>query len=315
MSLPLAPERAKAEAANVATRLPPLLIAAERIAASIEQGVHGRRRIGPGEVFWQYRLYTPGDELRRLDWRQSGKSDKLYLRQMEWSAAQSVFLWCDLSPSMDYASKKTVPTKAERAQVLLLALANVLARAGERVALLGDPEPPVSGRSVPERLADRLAHFAGKAEAGRSKTDKSQTDRPEAASLPPKAKLPAHAHVVLIGDFFSPLGEMRDAIERFASQDIRGHLLQVLDPAEKAMPFMGRVRFFGLEREGDLLMSRAETIREAYHERLAEHQAGLRHLARHAGWSFSSHVTDQPAAPALLSLYQWLAADQRVRAR
>lgn len=305
MSLPLAPERAKAEAAQVATRLPPLLIAAERIAASIEQGVHGRRRIGPGDVFWQYRLYTAGDEMRRLDWRQSAKSDKLYLKQMEWSAAQSVFLWCDLSPSMDYASKKTLPTKAERSQVLLLALANVLARAGERVALLGDPEPPVSGRNVPERLADRLAHFAAKAEAGKT----------EPASLPPKAKLPAHAHVVLIGDFFSPLEEMHDVIERFAGQDIRGHLLQVLDPAEQAMPFLGRVKFLGLEREGDLLMSRAETIRDAYHERLAAHQDGLRHLARHAGWSFSSHVTDQPAPPALLGLYQWLAADRRVRGR
>ncbi len=305
MSLPLAPERAKAEAAGIAARLPPLLIAAERIAASIEQGVHGRRRIGPGDVFWQYRLYTPGDEMRRLDWRQSAKSDRLYLRQMEWSAAQSVFLWCDLSPSMDYASRKNLPSKAERAQVLLLALANVLARAGERVALLGDPEPPVSGRNVPERLADRLAHLAAQAEARKS----------EVASLPPKAKLPAHAHVVLIGDFFSPLDEMHDIIERFAGQDIRGHLLQVLDPAEVAMPFLGRVKFLGLEREGDLLMSRAESIREAYHGRLAEHQEGLKHLARHAGWSFSSHVTDAPAAPALLTLYQWLAADQRVRAR
>ena len=310
MSLPLAPERAKAEAANIATRLPPLLIAAERIAASIEQGVHGRRRIGPGDVFWQYRLYTPGDEMRRLDWRQSAKSDRLYLRQMEWSAAQSVFLWCDLSPSMDYASRKNVPTKAERAQVLLLALANVLARAGERVALLGDPEPPVSGRTVPERLADRLAHFAAKAESGKADTRKA-----EVKSLPPKAKLPAHAHVVLIGDFFSPLDEIHDVIERFASQDIRGHLLQVLDPAEMAMPFLGRVKFLGLEQEGDLLMSRAESIREAYHGRLAEHQEGLRHLARHAGWSFSAHATDQPAAPALLALYQWLAADHRVRAR
>jgi uncharacterized protein (DUF58 family) len=298
MALELTADRANAESAGIAGRLPPLLIAAERIAATVVQGVHGRRRVGSGEVFWQHRPYYPGDELRRLDWRQSAKSDKVYLRQMEWSAAQTVYLWCDLSPSMDYASAKELPTKAERAAVLLLALANVLSRAGERVALLGDPEPPISGRTVAERLADRLLHGAqGKTES----------------SLPPPALLPAHAHAVLLGDFFSPPEAFRATIERFAARDIRGHLLQVLDPAEVAMPFLGRVRFRGLEREGEILMSRVETVREAYLDKLAAHQDQLRELARHAGWSFSTHTTDAPGAPALLALYQWLAADKRFR--
>ena len=132
MALAITADRAKAESAAIAGRLPPLLIAAERIAATVTQGVHGRRRVGSGDVFWQHRPYYPGDELKQLDWRQSAKSDKIYLRQMEWSAAQSVYLWCDLSPSMDYASKKDLPTKAERSMVLLLALSSVLSRAGER---------------------------------------------------------------------------------------------------------------------------------------------------------------------------------------
>jgi uncharacterized protein (DUF58 family) len=125
--------------------------------------------------------------------------------------------------------------------------------------------------------------------------------------------LPAHAHAVIIGDFLSPIDEFRALIERFAARDVRGHLLQVLDPAEVAMPFLGRVRFRGLEREGEILMSRVETVREAYLGKLAEHQAQLRELARHAGWSFSTHQTDAPGAPALLALYQWLAADKRFR--
>src|SRR5262245_66689867 len=96
-------DKAKYQAAEIAERLPPLLLAAQRIAATIEQGVHGRRRVGRGESFWQYRLYYPGDELRRLDWRQSAKSDRLYLRQMEWSASQTAYLWCDVSASMHYS--------------------------------------------------------------------------------------------------------------------------------------------------------------------------------------------------------------------
>ena len=91
MALELTADRANAESARIAGRLPPLLIAAERIAATVVQGVHGRRRVGSGDVFWQHRPYYPGDELRQLDWRQSAKSDKVYLRQMEWAAAQSVW--------------------------------------------------------------------------------------------------------------------------------------------------------------------------------------------------------------------------------
>ena len=304
MSLAITADRAKAESATIAGRLPPLLIAAERIAATVTQGVHGRRRVGSGDVFWQHRPYYPGDELKRLDWRQSAKSDKIYLRQMEWSAAQSVYLWCDLSPSMDYASKKDLPTKAERALVLLLALSSVLARAGERVALMGDPEPPISGRAVAERLADRLQH----------RTQLAQSNAENERSLPPPVQLPAHAHAVIVSDFLSPIAEFRALIERFAARDVRGHLLQVLDPAEVAMPFLGRVRFRGMEREGEVLMSRVESIRDQYLAKLDAHCEELRTLARHAGWSFSTHVTDAPGAPALLALYQWLAADKRFRA-
>src|SRR3569833_1175403 len=160
MSVAITADRAKAESAAIAGRLPPLLIDAERIAATVTQGVPGRRRVGSGDVFWQHRPYYPGDELKRLDWRQSAKSDKIYLRQMEWSAAQTVYLWCDLSPSMDYASGKDLPAKAERGAVLLLALANVLSRAGERVAQHSEPEPPKTSHTVAERLADRLLHGA-----------------------------------------------------------------------------------------------------------------------------------------------------------
>jgi len=306
MALGLTADRAKAESAAIAGRLPPLLIAAERIAATVIQGVHGRRRVGSGDVFWQHRPYYAGDELRRLDWRQSAKSDKVYLREMEWSAAQTVFLWSDLSPSMDYASRGDLPTKAERAMVLLLALSSVLSRAGERVAVIGDPEPPISGRSVAERLADRLQHQAQVLRSGPETPG-------EERSLPPYALLPSHAHAVLIGDFFSPIPQFRALIERFAARDVRGHLLQVLDPAEVAMPFLGRVKFRGLEREGEILMSRVETVREAYLAKLDAHREELRALAQHAGWSFSTHTTDAPGAPALLALYQWLAADKRFR--
>ncbi|TXH37337.1 MAG: DUF58 domain-containing protein [Rhodospirillaceae bacterium] len=294
-------ERVKAQAADIAGRLPPLLVAAERIAVTVEQGVHGRRRVGRGESFWQFRQYYPGDDLRRLDWRQSAKSDRLYLRQMEWSAAQSVYLWCDASPSMSYSSNRNLPEKLERARIMLLALATVLSQAGERIALLGTGEPPIAGRNVAERLGERLLRN------GRSE----QNTGPD--GLPPQILLPSHAHVVLISDFLVPLEKLEKIIDRFADRDIHGHLLQVLDPAEVDLPFSGRVRFQGLETEGDYLVSKADLLRGSYRDRLAAHWQGLRDLVAGAGWSCSRHVTGDSPTRSLLELYQWLAADYRLR--
>src|ERR1044071_6317373 len=129
-------------AEQIAGRLPPLLVAAERVAATVAQGVHGRRRVGQGETFWQFRQYEPGDSAQRIDWRESAKSQRLYVRETEWEAAQSVWLWRDASPSMDYASSGALPTKRSRADLLLVALAALLVRGGERASMLGTGMPP-----------------------------------------------------------------------------------------------------------------------------------------------------------------------------
>jgi uncharacterized protein (DUF58 family) len=280
-------------AEQLAARLPPLLVAAERVAATVVQGVHGRRRVGTGETFWQFRQYQPGDPVPRIDWRESAKSMRLYVRETEWEAAQSVWLWRDGSASMDYASGASVPTKRARADLLLLALAALLIRGGERVSLLGSGVAPASGRAVLNRLALTLGRAAA------------------AADLPGFEPLPRYGQLVLIGDLLAPLETIHALVGRFAATGLRGHLLQVLDPAEETLPFAGRVRFEGLEQESPLLVSRVETVREDYAEKLAEHRAGLAAIARATGWSFGIHRTDRPPHTALLALYGALAEPRR----
>ncbi|MGH7089678.1 MAG: DUF58 domain-containing protein [Stellaceae bacterium] len=282
--------RQHAEAAAAA--LPPLLVAAERVAATVAQGVHGRRRVGTGETFWQFRQYATGDAAARIDWRESAKSQRLYVRETEWEAAQSVYLWRDDSPSMDYASSRTLPTKRQRADLVTLALAVLLVRGGERVALLEGGVAPSHGRAV----LDRIALLLARAEAG--------------AGLPPLRPLPRHAQLVLIGDFLAPLVDTQARVAEFAASGAKGHILQLLDPAEEEFPFDGRIRFEGMEREEPLLVSRVETVRDAYAERLAAHRDGLRVIARHAGWGFASHRTDRSPASALLALYAALAPER-----
>lgn len=282
-------------AEEAAGALPPLLVAAERVAATVAQGVHGRRRIGTGETFWQFRQYEPGDPATRIDWRESAKSQRLFVRETEWEAAQSVFLWRDGSASMDYASTRGLPTKRQRADLLTLALAVLLARGGERVALLGAGLPAAHGRAV----LDRLALLIARGDAG--------------GGLPAFEPLPRHGQVVLLGDLLAPLEDLHALVARFAASGIKGHLLQVLDPAEETLPFAGRVRFEGLEREQPILISRVETVRDTYIERLQRHRGGLAAIARGAAWSFSTHRTDRPPHTALLALYAALAPQQSWR--
>jgi uncharacterized protein (DUF58 family) len=270
----------------LASKLPPLLVAAERVAATVSQGVHGRRRVGDGETFWQFRQYQPGDSAQRIDWRQSAKSDRVYVRETEWEAAQSVWLWRDGSPSMRWSSSKNRVTKLERADLLMLALGSLLARGGEHMALLGLGAPPTAARTTIRRLAALL-----------------ERDELPAGNLPAPEPLPRYARVVLFGDFLSPLEELRRTIADFARRGVCGHLMQILDPAEETLPFTGRVLFAGSEGEGEVLFGRVEAMRKDYAAAFAGHQAGLRDLVRGLNWTMLSHRTDQPPETALLALY------------
>ncbi|MFN3076858.1 MAG: DUF58 domain-containing protein [Alphaproteobacteria bacterium] len=276
------------QAEHAASALPPLLVAAERIAATVASGLHGRRRAGPGETFWQFRRYQVGDEMRAIDWRQSAKRDRLYVREYEWEAAQSVWLWCDRSPSMNYHSGPELPEKRERAVLLTLALAALLVRGGERIALLEETwrDPPGVGRATLLRLAAGLSRSA-----------------PESPGFPVPVRLPRYANVVLIGDFLAPLAETSAFLLDLSGRGLRSHVLQVLDPAEETLPFSGRIRFSGLEGERETLIPRAEAAREAYGRRLAAHRQGLEDITRAARGTFATHRTNVAPELALLALY------------
>jgi len=277
-------------------RLPPLLVAADRVATTVAQGVHGRRRVGQGDSFWQFRPFMPGDEPRRIDWRQSAKSDRHFIRETEWEAAQTVYLWADGSPSMQWRSRGMDVAKRDRAELLLLALASLLLRGGERVVLMRPASRPLSGRVGLERLA---------ADLGMSGPDASGRDT---SGAPPDMPLARHARAVLIGDFLAPLEEIQASIARLAAVPVGGHMLQVLDPAEVELPYEGRIRFHGLEREADELVPRVENIRTAYAERLRAQQDGLAAIAAAAGFTFGIHRTDHAPETALLALYAALSA-------
>ena len=289
-----AAEARRAEA--LGARLPPLLVAAERVAATVAQGVHGRRRVGQGDSFWQFRRFVAGDPIARIDWRQSAKSgrpvpDGWFIRETEWEAAQTVCLWHDTSASMHWRSRGASVEKRERAALLLLALASLLLRGGERVTMIAPDTRPIAGRAGLDRLAETIAG-----------------DPMDEFGLPPHVALPRHSRVVLFGDFLSPLEDIQTAVGRLAATPVSGHLLQVLDPAEADLPYNGRIRFRGLEREGDTLIPRVEGVRDEYGRRMRAQQEGLGAICAAAGFGFAIHRTDHSPEAALLGLYTALTA-------
>ncbi len=286
----LAPDGAPAmarlshDAAQLAAAMPRLVLEARRIAASVQHGVHGRRRSGSGENFWQYRRFSDGEPANRVDWRRSARDDHLYVREREWEAAHTVWIWPDLSASMDYASPK-LPSKRERALVVALALADLLVKGGERVGI-PDIMRPTASRRIMERMAESLLLSPALP-----------------ASLPPAFHPSPLSEVVLLGDFWSPTAEVAAAIERLAHGGAHGHVIQVVDPAEESFPFTGRIAFREPEGGATLTVGRAEAWRADYETRVALHREAIRAAGQRLGWGFQIHRTDRPASELLLALH------------
>ena len=276
------------EAEALAGPLPPLLAAAEHLAASVMTGAHGRRRVGQGDEFWQYRPSHAGDEARMIDWRRSARADDaLFVREKEWQAAQSVMLWLDMGQSMQFASQPSLPTKAHEASRLALALSVLLIRGGERVGLANIGLPARAGQVQLMRLTAAMAE----------EKDGADYAVPELRAAPPRSR------AVFVSDFMGDVGALERSITTASDRGINGVLLQVLDPQEEAFPFDGRTIF---ESVGGTLSHetlKAGDLRDRYLDRLKERKDTLRRLTNATGWQFHTYHTGQSASAALLWLY------------
>jgi uncharacterized protein (DUF58 family) len=282
--------RAVGTGRSLADSMPRLILEARRVAATVIHGAHGRRRAGPGENFWQYRRFVSGEPASRVDWRRSARDDHLYVREREWEAAHTVWIWPDRSPSMHFASPLVRDTKLYRTLVVALALAEVLVEGGERVGIPGLTRPTGS-RNVVELIAQAILH-----------------DRDERLSLPPNFVPSPLAEVVLLSDLWSDIGEVRRKMTQLAGRGTRGHVVQIVDPAEETFPYWGRVEFIEPEGSGSVTAGRAETWRADYTARVARHRAEIRRETDRLGWSFTIHRTDRPPSELLLALHARIAA-------
>ncbi|MBL0934916.1 MAG: DUF58 domain-containing protein [Rhizobiaceae bacterium] len=280
----VAPRDALARARVRAALVPDLLIEARRVVNTVIAGWHGRRKRGIGENFWQFRPYVDGEAIARIDWRRSARDDHTYVRDREWEAAHTVWLWADPSASMLYQSKTANVSKESRALVLALALAELLSRSGERIAWPGLTDP-FSARNGAERLAAQMMHAA------------------HLPTRPDLSTMKRFSDVVLISDFLDPVEETREWLDVLATRGVRAHLIEISDPAEEEFPYSGRTEFQDPETGTKLTAGRAETLREDYRNLYAARREELSAWARKLGWSYTVNHTDKLASDALVRVH------------
>jgi uncharacterized protein (DUF58 family) len=287
---------ALARGRNRAAMLPDLLVEARRVVNTVIAGWHGRRRRGIGEDFWQFRPYVEGESLARIDWRRSARDDHQFVRDREWQTSHTVWLWADPSPSMLYQSSAASVSKESRALVLMLAFAELLARSGERIGCPGVCDPFVS-RNGAERLAASLAHA-----------------RP-VQNLPETLAIKGFSDVIIASDFLEPVEDTLAFIDALASRGVRGHLIEIADPAEEEYPYAGRTEFRDPESGERMVAGRAETFAADYRNLYRARREELRLHASRLDWTYVVNRTDRLASEALVAVHLRMTATHGYRAR
>ena len=271
-----------------ASLVPDLLVDARRIANTVISGWHGRRRRGVGENFWQFRPYVEGEAVSRIDWRRSARDDQhTFVRDREWEAAHTVWLWADPSPSMLYRSAGATVSKESRALVLILAMAELLSRSGERIAWPGLSDP-FTARNGAERLATILA---------------------QAADVPARPDLLAirrFSDFVVASDFLDPVEETMEWLDVLARHGVRAHLIEIADPAEETFPYAGRTEFLDPETQQRYTAGRAETLSQEYRRLYIARREALASWCTRLGWSYTVNHTDRLASEALVRVHMAL---------
>lgn len=282
--LGLATEKARPEVAwvgdaqHLADCLPALVMDARKTLASLTLGVHGRRRAGTGETFWQHREWRAGEGLRQVDWRRSARSDRLFVRDMERESPANLEIWVDTGPNMAWRHKASRPTKAERALVIGLALAMAAKAGGERVSTLLGQQVMTEAESFGRALVASGQSF----------------------DLQPRERPIKPSQIVIISDGLAAIETWNARLKPLTDHAQPVTFILVCDPDEEAFPFEGRVLFASPAGGEPVLIGQAQAAREAYQRLFRQHIEALRSMLSQMRGHLLVHATDQPALPVVV---------------
>jgi uncharacterized protein (DUF58 family) len=268
-----------------------LALRAREVVEGLLGGGHKSPFKGISVEFAEHRQYYPGDEIRHLDWRVLGKTDRLFIKEFEEETNLQAYFAVDASGSMAYAGSG--PTKYDYASEVAVTLAYLLLQQRDAVGLfLHDHEvraalPPSTQTGQWLRLARSLEDHRPAGESSLGPFWQRLAER-----------IPRRSMVVLISDAFAPLPEVLLGLRRFRHARHEVLLLQVVAPEEIDFPFRRGTRFRGLE-DGRQITIDPQRFRADYRRAFDEFIERLRHEAGRMGVDHYLLRTDRPVAEAL----------------
>jgi uncharacterized protein (DUF58 family) len=270
-----------------------------RMGGSVEGAISGRHRSshhGASVEFSQHREYSPGDEIKHIDWKSYGRSDRIYVKQYEDETDLRTLFVMDSSKSMGF-SHNDGPSKLEYASQLATALAWVLIQQGDAVGLLSHGN--AMGTYLPPRSQpDHFWRFVSSLE---SEEASGQTDLTGALSY--VAGLPQRrCNIILLSDCFDFSGQFASVARQLRRRHFVS-VLHILDPAEIEFPFGDLTIFEGME-DSDEIQVDPRAMKEAYLAEFAEWSEKLRRELLDGQVDYHRLRTDQALDEAIFALVE-----------
>ena len=276
--------RLKAE--ELSNKIPSLYVKADRIANTIWEGMHNRNKDGLGDNFWQFRKYEYGDPAHLIDWKKTAKSNETFIQEKELQTLQNFVIWRDTSRSMNFRSSESIDTKLYRANLFTLTLTIILSKSGENIVLNGLKTELLKGGNAVNFVSNQI--------------NEKVTD--SFKSSPNINEIKNNSDVILIGDFLNNIIETEKTIKELSNRGINGIIIQILDPAERFFPYKGRINFNGLEGEKNILIGKAESVRNDYKKAIKIHIEKLEKLITSYSWKYILDNSDQDASISLQNI-------------
>ena len=273
--------RLKAE--ELSNQIPSLYIKADRIANTIWEGMHNRNKDGVGDNFWQFRKYEYGDPAHLIDWKKTAKSNETFIQEKELQTLQNFVIWRDTSKSMNFRSTEKIDTKLYRANLFTLALTIILSKSGENIILNGLKSKILKGSNAVNFISNQI----------------NEKIIDSYKSSPNTNEIKNNSDVILIGDFLNNINETVKTVKELSNRGINGIIIQILDPAESFFPYKGRINFNGLEGEQNILIGKAESVRNDYKKAIKIHIDKLEKFTTSYSWKYFLDTSDQEASVSL----------------
>jgi len=280
-----------------------LSLLARSVVDGFLHGLHRSSRVGLSLDFAEHRPYQPGDDLRRIDWRVYGRTDRFYLKTYEADTNADVVFALDASASMDYGSDGI--TKFDYARYLVASLAWLSQRQGDRVGLVTISSDVLDVVPPSTRHLNLILHTLARAKAGGSGQIPRTLDK--AAQLRSRTGV-----VVFVSDCYEEPAVLRRALGGMRSRGNDVVVFHVIDPAERDLPWSAPANFEDAE-SGERMPLRPDELRSRYREIFEAHRAELLREFGRERIDYAPLETDQPLDGALRTYLDLRLMGSRVR--